>query len=101
MDDWRQHHANESEKAFSHDLVQGYLDELLRNLGADRKGLVFYGICKVASAAAQVARAQALGFDPDLLRLGRHEANEEIWKVAEAAARRGVPVWTINPEDAS
>ncbi len=46
------------------------------DLGVTGQALPEYGIAKVANYAAQVARAQALGFDPDLLRLSDEEADE-------------------------
>lgn len=61
-------HANKSDKALKHPLVIDVIDELIDNLGKKGDPLVKYGITKVAMYAAQVARAQALGIDPDDLR---------------------------------
>lgn len=95
MTDWKRHHANESEKALEHDLVSYAMDELAGNLGVKGEALPEYGIRKVASHAAQVARAQALGFDPELLRLSNDEADEQVLKLARMAAEAGKPVWLI------
>lgn len=95
MGDWKKHHANESEKALKHPLVKDVMEELAGNLGIRGQALPEYGIAKVAAYAASVARAQALGFDPDLLRLSPEEANSELLALAERAARSGVPVWAL------
>jgi hypothetical protein len=95
MSNWKQHHANEAEKALRHPLVQSVMEEFAGNMGFRLEGLPAYGMAKVASAAAQVARAQALGFDPVLLRLSSSEADEEVLRLARIAAERGVPVWTL------
>ena len=76
MSDWKLQHANEAEKALEHDLVKYVMEELLDNLGLTGQALPAYGVRKVAIYAAQVARAQALGFDPELLRLSNEEVNE-------------------------
>lgn len=97
--DWRQHHADEAEKAVRHDLVASAIDELLDNLGRTTDGLARYGLMKVAHYAAQVARAHALGFDPDLCRLTATEANASLIERAALAAMEGVPVWVIAEGD--
>lgn len=94
-DDWKTAHANESCKALDHDLVSGVIDEQMGNIGSD-SALVRYGLTKIAMYAAQVARAQALGFNPDLLRLSSEEANEEQLKLARAAVAAGKPVLRID-----
>jgi hypothetical protein len=101
VSDWRQHHADESEHALVHLLVMVAIDELHTNLGTGSNALVDYGIHKVAAIAAQVARAQALGFDPDLLRLSADDADAEVLRIARMAAESGKPVWLIGPEDAA
>lgn len=68
--DWRFRHATASEKALETKLVQGAIHELCQNLGVRYgEGLPYYGITKVATYAAQVARAQALSMDPEDLRI--------------------------------
>ena len=90
--DWKQVHANEAEKALVTPLVQDVIEELLDNLGTD-SALVRCGITKVASYAAQVARAQALGFDPELLRLSPDEADAQGLAKARMAVAHGKPVF--------
>jgi hypothetical protein len=90
---WKDHHANESGKALDHDLVREVMDEYAKNMGFELEGLPRYGLMKVAMYAAQAARAQALGFDPDLLRMSDGEADEQMLQLAEAAALAGKPVW--------
>jgi hypothetical protein len=99
VSDWRQHHADEAEHALAHPLVSEAIAELHGNLGSTGHALADYGIHKVAAVAAQVARAQALGFSPDLLRLSSEEADEEVLDLARRAAESGKPVWFISPED--
>ena len=98
MSDWKQHHANEAEKATFHLLVQEVMAEYADNMGFELKGLPRYGLLKVANYAAIVARAQALGFDPDLLRLTPQEANSELLRKAAEAAVRGVPVYLLGDD---
>ena len=99
MRDWKQLHANESEKAIQHPVVQDAIDELLFNLGRKRDSLPHYGISKVASYAAQVARAQALGIDPDLLRQTDDEADQAMRDLARRATEAKVPVWVVKKGD--
>jgi hypothetical protein len=97
--DWKQHHADESEKAVMHPLVQGVIAEQRRNLGIQEGTLRDLALFKVATYAAQVARAQALGFDPELLRLTAEEANEQMLDMAARASEMGVPVWVIEQHE--
>ena len=93
--DWKQHHANEAEKVFDHPLMQQVMDEYADNMGFKLEGLPKYGLMKVASYAAILARAYALGFDPDLLRYTSEEANSELLRTAAEATLRGVPVYML------
>ena len=93
--DWKSLHANEADRAVGHELVEGVVAELLDNLGIADGGLPAYGIRKVAHYAAMVARAQALGFDPNLLRLSSKEATSEQLRVAAEAVRLGIPTHLI------
>lgn len=94
--DWKDHHANEAGKAWTHPMVERVMQEYADNMGFDAKvGLPAYGMMKVAMYAAQVARAQALGFDPELLRLSAAEANSTQLELAAEAALRGVPVFMV------
>ena len=97
--DWKQQHANDSEKALRHELVESAIKELMVNLKTD-SALVEYGIVKVASYVAQVARAQALGFDPDLLILNDDEAEEQMLKFAKRAVELGKDVIFVSKERA-
>lgn len=86
---WKTQHADESSKALKHPLVSEVIAELLFNLGENDTGLPAYSIRKVAMYAAQVARAQALGIDPDTLRSTDEEATEAQMRIAGIAARAG------------
>lgn len=96
--DWKQAHADEAEKALATPLVQGVIQEQLANLGREDDSLARYGLMKVATYAAQVARAQALGFDPELLRLNADEADAAMLAKARMAVAAGKPVWLIDDE---
>lgn len=101
MSTWKQDFANEAEQALTHPLVKEAIDELLGNLGAKLDGLEHYGITKVAQYAATVARAQAIGLDPDALRVSRDEGAEEIRRLAASAHKAGTPVIAIVRDDQS
>lgn len=78
--------------------VESVMEEYASNMGFDPKhGLPAYGMMKVAMYAAQVARAQALGIDPELLRMSGEEQNSEILRRAAEAAFAGVPVIMLDP----
>ena len=106
MSDWKKQHANDSEKAVFHDLTQRAIEEFLFNTvqnpmnHAEESDEARYRMAlnKVATHAAQVARAQALGFDPELLRLSPEEAGAHMWRMAAEAVGRGVPVYRIEAE---
>jgi hypothetical protein len=94
--EWKTAHANLSEEALHHPLVQDALREFAGNMGFDPdRGLPAYGLIKVAATAAQVARAQALGFAPDLLRLTPDESNRLLMERAAALVLAGVPVHVV------
>ena len=97
--DWKRKHANDSEMAVSHPLVKAVIAEQLRNLRREDDLLADYGLHKIAFVTAQVARAYALGFNPDLLRLSAGEANSQLLQLAAEAVYRGVP--TIVVDDSS
>ncbi len=92
--DWKRVHADEAEKALEHELVKDVIDEQMFNLGTN-DDWVRYGFMKVAHYAASVARAQALGIDPDLLRLSPEEANSEVLRLAAEAVVDGIPTHLI------
>lgn len=94
-DDWKAKHANDSEQAVAHPLVQKVMEEYADNMGFALTGLPAYGLHKVALYAAQVARAQALCFDPELLRLTPDEAASVQWELAAQAVLQGVPTTVI------
>ncbi len=100
MSDWKSKHANDAEAAVYHPLVVDVIAEQMANLGTDDR-LTHYGLTKIATYAAQVARAQALGFDPELLRLSASEANEDQLRLARAAVAAGKPVWLIDDDGAT
>lgn len=94
-DDWKQQLADHADRAIQHPLVTDVVDELMRNLGTGSP-LVEYGIRKVAHYAATVARAQALGIDPDDLRLAPGEAHRAMQRQARAAVSAGLPTTLID-----
>jgi hypothetical protein len=98
---WRTHHAEASACAINHELVEFVRQELADNLGVRGQALPEYGIAKVAQYAAQVARAQALGFDPDLLRMSDEECDAAMLRLAQEAVAAGQPVWVLGgrPDD--
>jgi superfamily II DNA or RNA helicase len=98
MSDWKEKHATEASASIKHELVEGVIEEFMGNVGLADKGLPAYGIRKVAHYAAMVARAHALGFDPNLLRMTNEEATSEQLKLAATAVTLGVPVHMIDPE---
>lgn len=91
MNEWKNTHANQAQTAVSHALVEGVIEEFMDNIGIADQGLPSYGVRKVAHYAAMVARAQALGFDPDLLRLSNSEATSLQLELAAQAVSSGVP----------
>jgi hypothetical protein len=102
--DWKQDFANDADKALSHpivnDAVDEYVDNMLHNHGVDLdKGLPRYGFMKVRHAVALVARAQALGIDPDLLRLSNDEADAQIIEIARQAHKAGKPVFVVTGKE--
>ncbi len=99
--DWKQVHADKADEAVAHALVQGVIQEQLENLGREDSALSRYGLAKIATYAAQVARAQALGFDPELLRLSPDEADAEGLARARLAVELGKPTWLIDEKGLS
>ena len=95
MSDWRDVHIAASDAALEHEMVVRVMAELRENLGVPDTGLPAYGIAKVAHYAAAVARAQALGFDPNLLKMTNDEATSEQLRLAAELVFRGVPVLTV------
>ncbi len=103
MTNWKQHHADEAEKGFEQPLVKSVVEEfvgnVLRNYNVDLgKGLGAYGLHKCMAVAMQIARAEALGFDPELLRLNDAEVDEAQLKLARMAVESGKPIWAILDE---
>lgn len=93
--DWKNDHANAASKSIKHELVEGVIDEFMDNVGLANTGLPAYGIRKVALYAAQVARAEALGFDPNLLRMTAAESDSHQLELAARAVALGIPVQMI------
>lgn len=87
--DWKQQHANASEEAARHELVEHVLSQFADNMGFRREGLPEYGLMEIVSAVAQVVRARTLGFDPDLLRLTAEEGNAYVLAMARIAVASG------------
>lgn len=101
MTDWKREHANASERAIKHPLVQEVMQEFLGNIGKPDGGLERYGLTKVASYVAQVARAEAIGIDPEALRMSDEEIGEHQRMLIDAAYRAGKPVIVVVSEGAS
>lgn len=99
MSDWKRQHADEAEKALRHPIVQRVMEEFADNMGFELDGLPRYGLMKVAGYAAQVARAQALGIDPESLRTTAEEHNEHMLDLAALFQEQCKPVVAIRPED--
>lgn len=97
--DWKRDHANASEAAIRHPMVLEVMQEFADNMGFKFEGLPRYGLMKIASYVAQIARAQALGFDPDLLRLSDEEANAQLLATARQAVAAGKPVLRVEGDD--
>lgn len=98
-DNWKDHHADEAGKALDTRLVQEVMEEFAGNMGFKLDGLPKYGLMKVAMYAAQVARAQALGFDPELLVMSDEEADQAGLALARSAVAAGKPTWVIRDGD--
>lgn len=96
MDYWKQRHAEAADAAIEHPLVVSAVQEYLENLGLDDSSLLAYGIRKVAAYAAQVARDQALGIDPEQLRLTPEEARSAQLRFAANAVLGGMPTFLID-----
>lgn len=94
--DWKNEHANQASASIKHELVEGVIEEFMDNIGVADKGLPAYGIRKVAHYAAMVARADALGFDPNLLRMSNEEATSHQLDLAARAVLAGVPVHMLD-----
>jgi hypothetical protein len=99
--DWKTAHADAATQALEHELVRSVMEEFADNMGFKLEGLPRYGLMKVAHYAAQVACAQALGFDPDLLRLSDEEAEAVMLTMARAAVAAGKPVLRIDESGAT
>jgi hypothetical protein len=100
MNNWKQDFANDAEEALFHALVKEirdeFVDNIKRNYGIDlSQGLPSVGLNKTMMAVALVARAQALGVDPDLLRLSSEEASAEIIAMARRLHEAGKPVLVV------
>jgi hypothetical protein len=99
MADWKRAHANAAEHALKHPLVRDVMQEFLGNIGRPDGALERYGLTKVASYAAQVARAEALGIDPDVLRADAAEIDAHMRAIIDAAYRAGKPVIVVAPKE--
>jgi len=96
VSDWKQQHADAADAVFDAAMVRDVMEEFAANMGFQLDGLPGYGLHKVVSYAAQVARAQALGFDPELLRLSDDEADAATLAVARAMVAAGKPVLRLD-----
>ena len=92
--DERQAFANQAERALTHDLVKNVIEEAILNHG--EKPLLRYSLMKVAMYTATVARAQALGIDPDELRNTPDEAEAQGLARARAFVAAGKPAFRFD-----
>ena len=97
--DEKQAFANEAERALAHPLVRDVIEEFADNMGFDLEGLPKYGMMKVAMYAATVARAQALGIDPNDLRHTPEEGDAAMARKMRAAVDAGVPTVAVVVDD--
>ncbi len=109
MSDWKKKHANDSERAIDHYIVKPILEEFEDNLRhnpdvaakAFDSALFRYGFRKCLSYVAQIARAEALGIDPETLRGRPEEITERQMELARMAVEMGKPVWVIEESPAA
>ncbi len=94
--DEKQALANEAEKALSHDLVTNAREEALRNHGGKEGDLLWCSFAKVAMYTASVSRAQALGINPDELRLSSEESRASLQARARRSVELGKPTFLID-----
>jgi hypothetical protein len=101
-DEFCKRHATAAEKALDHELVKKVIKEqygnITQNFGAEPEGLIHYGLLKIARYAAQVARAEAEGFDPDLLRVSPERATEMQMELMAMALAADKEVFVVHPE---
>ncbi len=95
----KQAFADEAEKALDHALVRSVIREFADNMGFELEGLPKYGIMKVAMYVATVARAQALGIDPDELRQTPQEATAATIDRMLTMMQAGVPIVVVDAVD--
>lgn len=105
MSNWKEQHANQANEVFKHELVMGVIEEFtdncVRNFAVPKDDALFrYGLKKCMGYAAQVARAQALGIDPDALRMDGVEVTEAQLRLIEMAYGAGKPVFFVTDDDA-
>ena len=98
MSEWKNQHAQSANQSIKHELVENVIEEFMDNINIADSGLPAYGIRKVAHYAAMVARADALGFDPNLLRMSDGEASSLQLKLAATAVALGIPVNMLDQE---
>lgn len=91
----RQEFANETEKAIFHPITERAIEELLFNLNKDQSSMEYYGIIKLCNTVGQVARAQALGIDPEILRMSDAEAQEAMLQMVNVFAANGGKVIVV------
>ena len=105
-EDWKRKHANDAEKALDHEIVKRALEEFEDNLRhnpavaakAFDSALFRYGFRKCLSYAVSVARAEALGVEPEALRMSPEEVTERQMELAKMAVEAGKPVWVVGAD---
>ena len=90
--------ANEAEKALDHPLVKDAIEEALFNHKGKEGDLLWYSFAKVAMYTASVARAQALGIDPDELRMTHEEVTSSMLRTARSFVEKGKPVLRVDED---
>lgn len=66
--------ATKCEEVADHTIVQAGIAEYCENMGIEPDTIEYYGLLKVVSYTAQIARAMALEIDPETLRMTPAEA---------------------------
>lgn len=94
--------ANEANNVLDHPIAKDVIDEFKDNLkrNPDVKpdsGLWNYGLMKILTHVSQIARAQALGIDPEQLRMSEEEQAAWCELLAQTASDAGKDVFVVTP----
>ena len=87
--------ASAAYASIQHPVVRGAMEEFALNMRFELRGLPEYGLEKVTQYAAIAARCEALGIDPDAMRMDDDEVAEHRAKLARAFLDDGKPVVVV------